>query len=439
MKKSLRIKSIILNDKELMVNQLFDKEEGIKFYLASSSRISFNILLRIGTTIPLEKIKVRTLKNKIYTLFNCFYSIRNNNDNLYMHLKFNEIVKENVDIRNFKCNKLIVEFELTDNIKKKEFREDINFALNGITIKHLIDQSRYEVIISSVKTSNTEELFSYFVDYFELISLIIGYFPTIIKKTYMLGTKKYIVENNIVAKYISSDEFKKSDVEFLKKLNNSTFENAYIKYRKFSKKALLQLSMYFMSVMKRPSYIEIDVVNILQTLDGLYDKLSVFKNVKEDYSIEMNDEIGKLIDTIDFSNINKKYGKEININKKIIECIKRMNKVSYRKKLKNMFKYNNYIVFKEEIKKNNTPYIKYDTLITKCINSRNKFSHIDENENCLLDNENVAYIHKFILIFRLLILEEIGLKSKIDHEKLDFHLNAINTYIKRLLSEEKNN
>ena len=94
-----------------------------------------------------------------------------------------------------------------------------------------------------------------------------------------------------------------------------------------------------MSTMKKKSYIEINVVNILQTLDGLYDKLTIFENKTEDYSKEMNDDIVGYIKTIDFKHINNKYNNDTNINNKITTVIGRMNYISYRKKLKNMFKY----------------------------------------------------------------------------------------------------
>lgn len=436
MRKHLNIKSIILeNGTEIDVEQLSDKEEGIKFYVTKLVRDNFDILLGLRQTVSLNKIYVRTLKNKVYTLFNCFYTVRGSDD-LFIHLVFNEIVREKVDVRNFECNQLIVEFDYTGNLKSKEFSEDINFTIDDVTIKHLINKNKYEVIISSLRVKNTEELFSYFADYFELINLIIGYFPTITKTTYKLNSKVYIVENDVVNKYVTADEYRKRDLGFLNNLDNETFKNAYIKYRDFSKRALLQLSMYFMSTMKKKSYIEINVVNILQTLDGLYNKLTVFENKTEDFSKEMNEDIVDYIKTIDFKHINKKYGNDTNINDKIISSINRMNYISYRKKLKNMFKYGQYVVFKEEKKNNNLPFIKYDTLIEKCVNSRNKFSHVDEKENYLFEIENVVYIHKLILIFRLLVLEEIGLDKEINLSYLYGHLMMINNYIKSALSRK---
>ena len=77
MRKHLNIKSIILeNGTEIDVEQLSDKEEGIKFYVTKLVRDNFDILLGLRQTVSLNKIYVRTLKNKVYTIFNCFYTIR---------------------------------------------------------------------------------------------------------------------------------------------------------------------------------------------------------------------------------------------------------------------------------------------------------------------------------------------------------------------------
>lgn len=436
MRKNINIKSIILDSGlEINVEQLANKENGIKFYVTELVHDNFDILDGLHKTIPLEKIKVRTLKNKIYTLFNCFYTVRGD-DELYIHLVFNEIVRCEVKERNFKCNKLIVEFDNTNYLKCKDFSENINFSVDDVAIKHMINKNKYEVIISSKEHKERDILFSYFSDYFEIINLIIGYFPTIVKTTYKSNSESYVIENEIVSKYVTSDEYKKRDLGFLDNLDNETLKDAYIKYRNFSEKALLQMSMYFMSTMKRNSYVEINAVNVLQTLDGLYDKLSKFKNKIEDYSSEMNDDIINLIKSVDFSDINSKYNNNININNKIVGCIRRMNYVQYRMKLKNMFEYNDYIVFKEEKKSNNKPFIKYNILINKCVNSRNKFSHVADNEEYLFETENVVYIHKLILIFRLLVLEEIGLSTSVNMQLLNLHISLINNYIKSVLSKK---
>lgn len=432
MRKSIKIKSIIIDCNEISVEQIVDNKNGIKFYLSDVLAKKFDVFGGMRGTVSLDKIKVRTLKNKIYTLFDCFYTICGNNE-LYIHLIFSEIVRENVNVRNFKCDKLIVEFENTSIIKNKDFSENIDFDLNDISIKHLINKEKYEVIISSKNVENTEILFSYFADYFELISIIIGYFPTIVKKTYKNGKKEYVVENETIDKYITCDSYKKNDFGFLKKIGNDSFKNSYINYRKFSKKAILQLSMYFISAMKKQPYIEIKVVNILQTLDGIYNKLTAFENKQEDFSEDMNNEIKEEINKLDFSIIKKKYGNNIKINERINNCINRMNFTQYRKKLKNMFKYDNYLLFKEERKKDNNPFIKYDDFITKCYNSRNKLSHVDEKDVCLVGNENTTYIYKLTLLFRLLILQEIGLQKEINMSLLNIHILSINNYIKKVL------
>ena len=436
MHKRLKIKSIILEgSKEINVEQIMDNEDGIKFYIDKDIAQNFDILKGMRQAVPLQQIQVRNLKNKIITLFNCFYTVKGK-DELYIHLIFHEIVMGKVEERNFKCNELIVEIENTENIKSKDFSENIEFTIDDITIKHFINRKKYEIIISSSSIKNTNELFYYFAKYFELINFIVGYFPIIKKITYKFNNNVYVVENEIVNKYITADKYRQKDFGILNNINNENFKNAYINYIKFSENAELQINMYFVATMKMTSYVEIGVVNLLQTMDGLYDKLSRFENEKEEFSKEMNDDIIDLLTNMDFTEINNKYENTININEKIIGIIQRMNCISYRKKLNNMFKYNQYLVFKEERKKENAPFIKYNTFIEKCVNSRNKFSHVDEKENYLFEEENVVYIYKIILIIRLLILEEIGLNTEINQSLLNGHLLLVNDYIKRVLSKK---
>ena len=325
MRKKINIKSIVLNDStEISVNQISDNDEGIKFYIDKKISNNFDILKGLIQTVPLHQIQVKTLENEICTLFNCFYTVRGE-ENLYIHLIFNEIVWGKVDERNFKCNELIVELENTKKLKSKDFSENIEFTIDDITIKHFINRTNYEIIISSSNIKNTNELFYYFVKYFELINLIVGYFPIIIKTTYKLNSISYVVENEVVNKYVTDDRYCQKDFSILNNINNENFKNAYIKYCNFSKNAALQLSMYFMAMMKTKSYVEINVVNLLQTLDGLYDKLSIFENEKEDFSKEMNNDIIKLVKNVDFTEVNNKYKNTIDINKKIIDNIQRMN------------------------------------------------------------------------------------------------------------------
>ena len=162
----------------------------------------------------------------------------------------------------------------------------------------------------------------------------------------------------------------------------------------------------------------------------------IFENKKEEFSKEINDDIMEFVKKLDFAEINYKYENDININQKIIDNIQRMNYITYRNKLKNIFEYKEHIVFQEEQKENNYPFIRYTTFVNKCVNSRNKFSHVDEKENYLFEEENVVYIYKLVLIIRLRVLEEIGLDKEINLSLLSGHLMLINNYIKSVLSQK---
>lgn len=434
MLKKIKVKSIILNDKkEISVEQFYDDDDGIKLYLNDELHDALDFLTAYREFVHLDKIKIRTDSDDIWTLFDCCYIIKKK-DRQYIHLYYYSFVENDVDSRNFLCNKLSAEFEISKSLINRIFSENIDFVVDDITIKQDMNDDNCIIIISSSTVKTYDELFEYFIIYLELLNFIFGYFPKIKTITYFLNDTKIILNEELADKYISADKYTHKDECFVCNIDNNTLKKAFTKYKLFSKNAELQINMYFIATMKKNSYIEIDIVNILQILDGIYDKLSIFENQTEDYCVEMNNDIISKIKDIDFSEINKKYGSDIDINEKIIKSIERMYKINYCKKLKNMFKYDSYFVFKEERKKHE-PFIEYGKLIGKCVNSRNKISHVVPIDECFNAMENAVYIYKFILIFRLLILQEIDLSDNINKSFLNGHILLINNYIKSNLSK----
>ena len=434
MLKKIKVKSIILNDKkEIPVEQFYDDDDGIKLYLTDELHGALDLLTAYREFVHLDKIKIRTDTDEIWTLFDCCYILRKK-DRQYIHLYYYSFVENDVDSRNFLCNKLSAEFEISKSLINRIFSENIDFIVDDIRIKHDVDDDNCTIIISSTSVKTYDELFGYFIIYLELLNFIFGYFPKIKAITYFLDDNKIILNEELADKYISADKYTHRDECFVCNIDNNTFKNAFIKYKLFSKKVELQINMYFIATMRKNSYIEIDIVNILQILDGIYDQLSIFENQTEDYCVEMNIDIINKIKDMDFSVINEKYGSDININERIVKSIERMYKINYGKKLKNMFKFDSYFVFKEE-KKGQKPFIKYGKLIGKCVNSRNKISHVVSIDECFNAMENAVYIYKFILIFRLLILQEIDLSNNINKSILNGHILLINNYIKSNLSK----
>ena len=63
-------------------------------------------------------------------------------------------------------------------------------------------------------------------------------------------------------------------------------------------------------------------------------------------------------------------------------------------------------------------------------------SHADEKSNYLTSTESLVYIYKFVLTFRLLIFNEIGLSKYIDSDKLEEVIEKLDAYIEKNLKNQ---
>jgi len=433
MQEKIDIKSIIFEDHEFKVKQISDSEDGIKFYLQKEFEEYFPGIVCSNNTYSLETLKIRTLSNDVWTLFNCHFTYRIAHDYYYIHLIYNEIVKSNVNDRNFKCNRLIVKLKGHKNIKFNLFCARLSFNHDNYNIS--VDQFKnyIKIEIRSKDYDTASDLYKQFIYIFELFNIIYGYFLKRYQVIYYNDTKKIIVENSIVDKYISSQKYIREDLYFLNSIDINEFENIYSEYIALRKKAQLQFDLYFISTMEGNQYTELNVVSILQIYDGIFDKLSQFKDKLICYPEELNKQIVNCINQVDFSDLCDKYKVDIDINKRIIDRIESMYYSSYDKKLRTIFKINNKLIFYKEIH-NERNHLSFNGLIEKCKNSRNKISHADDKDIYLKELENIVYLYKFVLTFRMLIFNEVSLYKYVDNIKLSRHINNLDSYIESNLN-----
>lgn len=433
MQRKINIKSIMFKSNEFKIKQINDSENGIKFYLQEEFKKYFPGTVDSSDTYSLETLKVRTLNNEVWTLFNChFYYYSNALDDYYIHLTYGEIVKNNVDDRDFTCNKLIVKLKWYKIIEFDLFCDKLSFNYDNCKISVNKFKNYIKVEIKSNDHTKTSALDKHFTYIFELLNIIYGYFLKRASVVYYNDTEKIIVENNIADKYISSKKYIKKDLYFLSSIDIVGFKNIYSKYIDLRKKAQLQFDLYFISTMESNQYNELNVVSILQIFDGIFDKLSQFSDKLVCYPEELNEEIIYCINKIDFSDLCFKYDIKVDINKRILDRIKCMYYSSYDKKLRTIFKINNKLIFNKEIY-NITNHLNFNVLIEKCKNSRNKISHADDKDVYLNKLENCVYLYKFVLTFRMLIFNEIHLEKYIDKFKLIRHINNLDSYIEKYI------
>lgn len=436
MKDRLNIKSVFFDEIEFPVECLYNKENGIKFYLTTDIQKYFTINLFQKKTYKLSKLIVKNSKGKIITLFDCFYTSRTFNDNIYIHIIFNEIVYAKVENRNFNVNALQVELKFYNNIKLG----NLEFEIDNININFFnINEKDYVINLYSDKEITNSQIYEYFASFFELLFFIVGYFPIRNKVTYFINSEKIIVENNIVDKYVTSERYRYEDAYFIETINSLDFKNIYINFKEFAENNILQLSMFYISIMQSNSYTELNIVQILQALDGLFLSLNDFSSVVLDFSDNYRSEIVNIIKTTKFPKSDEI--SEDDLRNKLNGILSRFNEISFRKKLRILFNVNSGIIFKSEIDKKEG-HLPYNLLIDKCYGSRNRISH-SSTQSCYLEElENTVYMYKLILLIRILIINQVGLKYFIKDYFLKKHISNLDKYIEAHLfvsSEETNN
>lgn len=437
MRKKIKIKSIIIDEKEILVETIYNKEGGVKFYLNDDLQYYFKDIPFSKNTYCLPILKIRTIKNEIWTLFNCFYTYRFFiNGQPYIHLIYNMIVMSDVEEKNFQCNRLRVKLKNFASIPISNLLpNNLSFTYDNYRINTKIKFQYCNIIIKSKHFSNYDDLYTQFTYLFELLNFIYGYFFSIEKITFYCDKKKIVVETETVHKYISSKMYINKGLHFLKLDVNKNFKTIFINYINFRKIAHYQLDLFFESTMENNKYNELNVVKILQIFDGIFANLQQFSNDLNIYPKELNDDIINYIDNIDFNDLNEKYQVSININDKIKQCIYSMYKVNYREKIKHIFETNNEIIFEAE-KNEKSGHLKFTELVNKSVNSRNMVSHADEKSKYLTSTESLVYIYKFVLTFRLLIFNAIGLSKYIDSDKLEKVIKRLDAFIEKNLNNQ---
>lgn len=306
--------------------------------------------------------------------------------------------------------------------------DNIDCEVDSVKIK--IDRTsidKLEITLSS-KDLSCDELKNNFLLLYEFIGIVMGYFPPIIN-----GTNLNI--DKLVKMYETSEKYIIAQTSFIKELDNAKFVKTYNNFKKVYEKMKFQINYYFYAVCSiNDSYPEFPIVNILQSIDGIYDFLKITKNKR----FICNDkekikQIKNKINSIDLSDICNENEKKT-FSTAINDCISRIENVNYGKKLDVIFQFvnDNFNIF--ELENDNSIYQQF---IIKCKHTRNKFSHSVNIKNSFNGNECVFYLYKLSLVFRILIINEIELSDYIDKDLLNYEVTITDERLKEILSLEE--
>lgn len=365
-------------------------------------------------------IHLEAENGEFITVINCI-DCNIDYDNNITYLKYEHIFE------GIKTNQYFV-----DNIKKYKvtFKDTILLEKDVVSSieKYNIKLGRdFVEIESNSETTNSNIFFDKFMSIYQFISMCIGYFPRI--KSFELYQN-----NNIIYEYgqmpyfcYSSDDMIEKEYGLVKLDDISDIGKFVLKLgslkENIGKYPIIGL---LISQMMYNKYIEDFLVTLLQSIDGycnskIKDKLPE-KSDKDKKTIKY---LEKNIDEYDILNNNSK--------KKIKEYIEKYHNPCFKDYLKYLI--DNYTllqeIFYEEIKLEGNKkckcnlYSSKNVFLDKCVNERNKISHMTRKDKDKLFElfQSINAYYKWLLAYRIIILQEIGIK--VDEERLRNILSKI--------------
>lgn len=309
-----------------------------------------------------------------------------------------------------------------------EIFNNINVEFNNYNVSFEYTNLQFIVRLESNKLG-INDLENIFWEFYSYLGIILGYFPDIINADF--ADEKHLAE--IVEQYKTKDCYIRTSEHYIKCMSEDNFKNSFKKFLIINKKAKFPISMFNVAMMRSMHYPEISMINILQSLDGLYEQIYSSRLNSHKIRLQKLEYLKNLLNEKNISVLDdKEYEKIKNITLKIDE-------INFKDKLNFLVDYPKFNVFEYEkqlLKDNN---YSFNNLLNKFVNTRNKFSHSIDKNNVLNGEESALYIFKMIMLYRLLIFAEIKIIDLIDEEEFYKNLHEWDKYIHTTLGGENSN
>jgi len=297
------------------------------------------------------------------------------------------------------------------NLQRGTFKEEENneiiFTRQGF--EYSITKNMKHIEIKTNELKDSTEMFEEFLNFFELVFLFYGYFPKISKisvKTYSGEILSINKEKYLTYKYVSSKQHKKTYNKLIdiNEINNlSDIMNNWIELKN---DLGLCISGLLMAQMDDLKYIDVINVVLLQSIDG-YITNKIYLNKYENTNVN--------IGNID----NPKY-------KLMKNCTTREKEnIHFSEKLKIFIKDYIQLIFDKESNNNCNRFNNvFDEFIIKCVNSRNRLSHMnyDASKKYFTGIENIYAFYKLLLIFRLNLIHDLTLEKFIIKSNINLNV-----------------
>ena len=326
----------------------------------------------------------------------------------------------NISVKVSKVNGAIVFMpEIFNNISVEFDNYSFSFEYNKLQL----------IVRLNSNSISIRELEKVFWEFYSYLGIILGYFPNIISADF--ADEEHLAE--IVEQYKTKDCYIRDSEQYIKLMTEEDFKNSFEKFISINKKASFPISMFNVAMMRSVHYPEISMINILQSLDGLYEEILSSKT--NNYKIKLN-KLEYLKDTLNDSNIN-------NLGKNDYETIKnlttKIDEINFKDKLRFLIDYTKFDVFQYEKQLSKSDEYFINNLLDKFVNTRNKFSHSIDKTNVLKGTESAVYIFKIIMLYRLLIFKEMNIIDLIDEREFYTNLKEWDNYIHTTLKGENIN
>lgn len=175
------------------------------------------------------------------------------------------------------------------------------------------------------KKLNEKKLEKIFWSFYNYMGFVIGYFPNILEINNS-GEEKLA---NIVEQYKTKDNFIRESEQYIESMTEKQFETSFKLFLQLEAKASLKFSMFNVSMMKSNHYPEIAIINLLQSLDGLFEVLYSNQKIKKEINILKIKRIKEKLNSFDVNNIIDKELNSINDNMEKINKILYIDKLYY--------------------------------------------------------------------------------------------------------------
>ena len=293
------IKNINYKNKEYEVSLIYHDDNGIRLAFEGTKFLG-EFEFDIQKQYYLDKIQCVGKNDKKMTLFDVRFTVRIDEYGHYLvHMIFNRVIYEFVDSYEFKCNKLKV---ILDNTKYN-IKDFFNFDKVNLNSTITLTLGHNYFCFDSSKVIETSQLYSFFISFYEYFNLLTGFFPPIYSIIYYLDDKEFKYEFNIVEKYITKKGYIKNDSYFTTVLNEEKFLISFNEFQILREKISLPFDVYYCSLMESSAYIENSVVHILQSFDGMFDKMKIFDEKKYLFNDKIKEKIIERYSEIDLSDI----------------------------------------------------------------------------------------------------------------------------------------